>query len=135
MGTGLGDALFTRTQQRVLRLLFGAPGRSFYLNEIVRASGAGNGAVHRELSRMLACGLLSAGQIGNQKHFQANRASPIFEELRAIVIKTFGVVEALRGLLEPLAGRVQVAFIYGSLAKGTDKASSDIDVMIVSQTI
>ena len=133
--SGLADALFTKTQQRVLGLLFGNAGRSFYLNEIVRLSGAGHGAVHRELARLLECGLLSAGRVGNQKHYQANRSAPIFEELRAIVVKTFGVVEALRALLEPLAGRIDVAFVYGSVAKGTDRAGSDIDLMIVSGEI
>ena len=133
--TGLGDALFTKTQQRVLGLLFRSPDRSFYLNEIVRMCGAGHGAVHRELARLLDCGLLSAGHIGNQKHYQANRAAPIFEELRGIVTKTFGVVDALRLLLEPIARRVDVAFVYGSVAKGTDKARSDIDVMIVSPKV
>ncbi len=132
---GLGDALFTKTQQRVLAILFGAPDRSFYLNEIVRLAGAGNGAVHRELARLLACELVSAGLIGNQKHFQANPSAPIFDELRGIVRKTFGVVDVLRPRLEPLAAAIQVAFIYGSVAQGTDKAGSDIDVMIVSDKL
>ena len=130
---GLGDALFTKTQQRVLAILFGAPDRSFYLNEIVRLSGAGNGAVHRELASLHACGLVTAGLIGTQKHYQANRAAPIFEELRGIVVKTFGVVDVLRAALQPMAGKVAVAFVYGSVAKGTDKAGSDIDVMIVAE--
>ena len=131
---GLGDALFTKTQQRVLAVLFGAPDRSFYLNEIVRLSGAGNGAVHRELARLLACGMLTAGLIGNQKHFQANRAAPIFDEVRGIVLKTFGLVDVLRARLMPIAEGITAAFVYGSIAKGTDKAASDIDLMIVSDT-
>ena len=135
MGVNLGDALFTRTQQRVLAILFGTPDRSFYLNEVVRLSGAGNGAVHRELASLLACGLLTAGRIGNQKHYQANRSSPIFDELRGIVLKTFGVADLLRARLQPLEGSIQVAFIYGSVAKGTDKAGSDIDLMIISDKV
>src|SRR5437762_9404844 len=103
---GLGAALFTKTQQRVLAILFGAPDRSCYLSEIVRLSGAGNGAVHRELSRLLACGLLTAGIIGNQKHYQANRSAPIFEELRGIVVKTFGIADVLRAGLEPLTAAI-----------------------------
>ena len=130
---GLGDALFTKTQQRVLAILFSAPDRSFYLNEIVRLSGAGNGAVHRELATLHSCGLVTAGLIGNQKHYQANRAAPIFEELRGIVVKTFGMVDVLRAALQPLSGKIAVAFVYGSVAKGTDKAGSDIDVMIVAE--
>src|SRR5439155_16681674 len=121
--------------QRVLAILFGAPDRSFYLNEIVRLSGAGNGAVHRELARLLACGLLTAGIIGNQRHYQANRSAPIFDELRGIVVKTFGIADDLRAGLEPMAAMIQVAFIYGSIAKGSDRAASDIDVMIVSEKL
>lgn len=132
---GLADALFTKTQQRVLAILFGAPHRSFYLNEIVRLSGAGNGAVHRELDRLKSCELITAGLIGNQKHYQANRGAPIFLELRQIVLKTFGLADVLREGLEPLATGIDVAFIYGSVAKGTDKAGSDIDVMIVSEKV
>ena len=132
---GLGDALFTKTQQRVLAILFGAPDRSFYLNEIVRLSSAGYGAVHREMARLAGCGLVTAGRIGNQTHYQANRAAPIFAELHGIVVKTFGVVDVLRALLQPLAARIDVAFVYGSVAKGTDKAGSDIDVMIVGDRL
>ncbi len=134
-GTGLGNALFTRTQQRVLAILFGAPHRSFYLNEIVRLSRAGNGAVHRELGKLLACGLVTAGLVGNQKHYQANASAPIFEELRGIVLKTFGLVDVLRARLESLASQIDVAFVYGSVAKGMDRAGSDIDIMMVSETV
>lgn len=135
MGAGLGDALFTKTQQRVLGIVFGAPHRSFYLNEIVRLSGAGNGAVHRELDRLLRCGLVTSGMIGNQKHYQANPQAPIFEELRGIVLKTFGLVDVLRTRLEPIAPAIDVAFVYGSIAKGADRAGSDIDLMIVAEKL
>ena len=131
----LGDALFTKTQQRVLGLLFGNPDRSFYSNELVRLSGVGNGTVQRELASLVASGLVTAGLIGNQKHYQANRAAPIFDELRGIALKTFGLADVLRGRLESLASRIQVAFVYGSVAKGSDTARSDIDVLIVSDRI
>lgn len=132
---GLSDALFTRTQQRVLGLLFANPDRSFHTNEVVRLSGVGTGTVHRELGRLVDSGLVSAGRLGNQKHFQANRQSPIFEELRGIVVKTFGVADVLRAALAPFADRIAVAFVYGSVAKGTDNARSDVDVMIVSESL
>jgi len=128
----LGNALFTKTQQRVLGLLFGNPDRSFYSNEIVRLSGMGNGTVQRELAQLVGSGLVTAGLIGNQKHYQANRAAPIFEDLRRIVLKTFGLADVLRAGLQPLSKRIQVAFVYGSVAKGADTARSDIDVLIVS---
>lgn len=138
MGTtkkSLGEVLFTKTQRRVLGLLFGNPDRSFYANEIVRFAGAGIGTVQRELERLESVRLVTVSKIGNQKHFQANRDAPIFEELRGIVLKTFGVADHLRAALAPVAKRMRAAFIYGSVAKGTDTASSDIDVMIVSDEL
>jgi predicted nucleotidyltransferase len=131
----MGNALFTKTQQRVLGLLFGSPDRSFYSNEIVRISGVGNGTVQRELGRLVECGLVSAGTIGNQKHYQANRAAPIFEELRGIALKTFALADVLRARLAPLAKQIRLAFVYGSVAKGSDRATSDIDVMILSDDL
>src|SRR5262245_41704030 len=94
--SGLGDVLFSRTQQRVLALLFGSPDRSFYANEVVRLAGVGIGSVQRELERMATVGLITSEKIGNQKHYRANRSSPIFDELRAIVLKTFGLVDLVR---------------------------------------
>jgi predicted nucleotidyltransferase len=131
----LGSVLFGKTQRRVLGLLFGDADRSYFANQIVRLAGSGTGAVHRELAALEAAGLISATRVGNQKHYRANRASPIFEELRGIVVKTFGVAGVLREALAPLAPKVRAAFIYGSLAKGTDTASSDIDLMVVSDDV
>lgn len=132
---GLGDALFSKTQRQVLGLLFGHPDQTFYANEIVRFAGVGIGTVQRELEKLSSVGLLSVKRVGNQKHYQANRQSPIFEELRGIVLKTFGVGDVLRLALEGLADQITVAFVYGSVAKGTDKANSDVDVMIISEEL
>jgi predicted nucleotidyltransferase len=131
----LGEALFSKTQRQVLGLLFGNPDRSYYANEIVRLAGVGIGTVQRELEKLSGAGLLSVKKVGNQKHYQADRQSPIFEELRGIVLKTFGVGDVLRLAMAELADKVKVAFVYGSVAKGTDKASSDIDVMIISEEL
>lgn len=128
----VADALFTRTQQRVLGLLYGNPARSFYSNEIVRLSGVGIGTVHRELARLLSSGLVTAGRIGNQKHYQANRAAPVFEELRGLALKTFGVADVLRAALAPLASRIRVAFVHGPVAAREDNAASDVEVMVLS---
>jgi hypothetical protein len=95
------DALFTKTQQRVLAVLFGQSQRSFYANEIIGLAGSGSGAVQRELARLEAAALVTVRRIGNQKHYQANHAAPIFEELRGIVLKTFGVAAVLRAALQP----------------------------------
>lgn len=133
--TSLSDALFTKTQQRVIGLLFGNPNRSYYANEIVRCAGSGTGAVLRELEKLTVSGLLSATKIGNQKHYQANRLSPIFEELRGITLKTFGVADVLRAALASLQDRISAAFIFGSVAKGGDTARSDIDLMVIAENL
>ncbi|MDO8837392.1 MAG: transcriptional regulator [Parvibaculum sp.] len=127
----ISDALFASTRQRVLGLLFGNPNRSFYTSEIVRHVQSGTGGVERELSRFLRSGLVSVSKIGNQKHYQANPASPVFEELRGLVLKTVGLAEPLRAALVPHAGKIEAAFVYGSIANRTDTARSDIDVMVI----
>src|SRR5262245_65980781 len=87
---GLADALFARVQQRVLGVLFGNPGRSFYANEVIGLARSGTGAVQRELARLEAAGLVTAVRIGKQRHYQANPSSPVFQELRALVLKKIG---------------------------------------------
>ena len=94
-----------------------------------RIVGSGTGAVERELARLEGSGLVATQRIGNQKHYQANRNSPIFAELHGIVVKTVGMAEPLRAALAPFGDRIKAAFVYGSLAKGTDTAASDIDLM------
>lgn len=125
------DVLFTKTQQRVLGILFGQSQRSFYTNEIIELTASGSGAVQRELARLEESGLVTVQRVGNQKHYQANHAAPIFAELRAIVLKTFGVADVLRAVLQPLWPLVDLAFVYGSLAKGTEHAGSDVDLLVI----
>lgn len=132
MGT-YADALFTKTQQRVLAVLFGQSHRSFYANELIGLAASGSGAVQRELARLEASALVTVRRIGNQKHYQANHDAPIFNELRGIVVKTFGVADVLHAALQNLIPLVDVAFIYGSLAKGTEHAGSDIDLMVIGR--
>jgi hypothetical protein len=131
----LSDALFSKVQGRVLGLLFGNSERSFYANELFRLAGSGTGAGVRELAKLSASGLVTVNKIGNQKHYQANREAPIFEELRGIVLKTFGMADVLRQGLLPMADKISVAFIYGSIAKGSDTVKSDIDVMVIGDNI
>ena len=114
-------------------LLFSHTDRSYYLREIVRETGAGHGAVQRELGHLLRVGLVTRTARGREVFFQANRASPIFPELHSLMVKTVGVADALREALAPFADRVKVAFIYGSFASGEERAESDVDVMIVGE--
>ncbi len=133
--TSLADALFTTTQQRVLSLLFGQPSRSFFASELIELTGSGSGAVQRELQRLASSGLVTVIRVGKQKHHQANPDSPVFEELRGLVLKTVAMAEPIREALEPLANRIVLALLYGSVAKGADTAASDIDLLVVADQV
>jgi len=135
MATSIGDALFTKTQQKVLGLLFGKPDKSFYTNEIMRWAAMGRGTVGRELEKLVNAGLLTATREGNQNHYQANESNPIYQELVGIVKKTFGVADEIRAALKLLDENIELAFIYGSIAKGTDTKSSDIDLMLIGKEL
>jgi predicted nucleotidyltransferase len=133
--TGLADALFTPVQQRVLGLLFGQPDRRFQSAELIRLAKGGVGAVHRQLGRLAETDLVTVTRSGNQKHYQARRDSPVFEELHSLIVKTVGVAEPLRQALAGKARAIRAAFVYGSVAKGTDRARSDIDLMVISDSL
>jgi predicted nucleotidyltransferase len=131
----VANALFSQVRQRVLALIFGHPERSFYTSEIVRNVRSGTGAVERELSRLQRSGLVSFERIGNQKHYRANYRSPVFEELQGLVLKTVALTEPLRKSLEPYADKIKTAFVFGSVAKGTDTAKSDIDLIVIGEEL
>jgi predicted nucleotidyltransferase len=133
--TGLVDALFSNTQQRVLGYLFGQPERSFFATELIGLAGGGSGAVQRELKRLEESGLATVTKLGNQKHYQANPQSPVYAELCGIVQKTVGLAEPLRAVLHPFAKKIFASFVYGSVAKRSDTAHSDIDLMVVSDAL
>ena len=109
--TSLSDVLFTATQRRVLACLFGRSGRSYTVSELIHTTGAGSGAVQREVARLAGSGLLTVEQVGNQKRYRANPDSPIHDELAAIVRKTFGLAEPLREALALLRARIHGAFV------------------------
>ena len=131
----LGNALFTTTQQKVLGLLYAQPDKSFYTKEILRLTGMGVATIKRELDRMLATGIVSMNKIGNQHHYQANPACPIYKELLSIVKKTFGVVDVIKDSLIKIDNEVDFSFVYGSVAKGEETAGSDIDLLIVTESL
>lgn len=131
----LADALFTSTQQRVLGALFGQPDRSFFVTQIMELAGSGRGAVQRELERLLKGGLVTVRMMGTQKHYQANPESPVFDELRHIIQKTVGLAGPIREALESMTGTIDLALIFGSVAKRTDTSSSDIDLLMVAEDI
>lgn len=131
--TTLAEALFTPVQQRVLGLLFGQPARRFQSAELIRLARSGTGATHRQLQRLTATGLVRARMEGNQKYYQANVDSPVFEELVGLIKKTVGLAGPLREALTPLGDHIQAAFVYGSVASGEDRADSDIDLMVLAE--
>ena len=128
----LGDALFTKTQQKVLGLLYAHPEKSFYTKQILRLTGMGVATIKRELDRMLAAGILSMTKIGNQHHYQANPECPIYNELVGVVNKTFGMADVIQSALLTLSVPVEWAFIFGSVASGKETSGSDVDLMVIS---
>lgn len=127
----LATALFGKGKRAILALLFTHPDRRFYLREIARAAGTTPSVLQRDLASLTEAGILERANEGRQVYFRANEACPIFPELKGLVTKTFGIGDVLRAMLEPHAARIALAFIYGSVASGTQTGKSDIDLLIV----
>lgn len=131
----IAAALLSDSQSRVFRWLFGQPERSYHLSELRRLTGLGSASLQRELNRLAEAGLVRSDRVGNLRRFQANAESPVYGELVALTRKILGIEPLLRKALEPLAPKLDSAFIYGSVAKGTDGAKSDVDVMLVGRNL
>lgn len=131
----ISTALFSDSQARVFEWLFGQPERNYHLSELRRLTGLGSASLQRELNRLVDAGLVNSERVGNLRRFQANPQSPVYPELVTLTRKTLGTVPMLRAALEPLAHKIDKAFIYGSVAKQTDTAHSDIDLMLVGENL
>lgn len=131
----IAQALFGKTRRAVLALLFGQPGKTFYTREIVAAAGAGASQVQKELDQLTRAGLLIRERRANQVYFCVNPDAPVFTELSGLITKTFGIADVIRAALAPLGGLIDVAFIYGSVARSEHHAGSDIDVFFVGQVL
>jgi len=127
------NSLFSKSKQKILGLVFLHPDRQFYLHELKRLTGISQGTLHRELKPLVNDGILKSEKRGNQVFYYVNRDNPIYAELQRIVVKTFGVADILKEALKPLKKKIRIAFIYGSIASGTDTAQSDIDLMVVGK--
>lgn len=131
----LASALFSKVQLRLLSLFMSQPEQAFHTSQIIKRIQSGTGAVQRELERLAQSGILKSRADGNRRLYQANRDSPIFNELSQIILKTTGLVEPIRDALKQLQNKIHFAFVFGSVAKGLDTASSDIDLMIVGEDL
>ena len=129
--TSVGDLLFGQTRGRVLALLYGAPEEPLFVRQIARLAETSVGTVQRELALLTDAGLIKRSALGSQVFYQANQEHPDFPELRALLAKTSGVFQMLKAALSPFSARVNLAFVYGSVARGEEKATSDIDLMVI----
>lgn len=129
--TSVGDLLFGQTRGRVLALLYGASDETFFVRQIARQVETSVGTVQRELALLADAGLIKRSAVGSQVFYQANQEHPDFPELRALLAKTAGVFQMLKAALVPLSSRITVAFVYGSVARGEERAASDIDLMVI----
>lgn len=127
----IASTLFGKTRQAVLALLMQSPDDRYYVRELARLTGISPGAVKYELDALSEADLITRAADGNRVVYQANRQSPIYEELRSIVAKTSGIPLVIKNALAPFGGKIERALIYGSLAKGTSQSRSDVDLLVV----
>ena len=123
--------LLGQTRSAVLSLLLLHPEASLHVRELARLTGVSPGSLHRELRALAALGLLIRDEIGRQVHYRANRQSPAFDDLAGLLRKTAGIGDVLRQALAPLAEKIILAFVYGSVAAGEERADSDVDLMVL----
>ena len=131
----IASSIFGAAQAKLLASVFGHPGRWFHVNELKRATGLASASLQRELKKLETARLVRIEHLGNLKRFQANEDSPVFTELQSLVRKTLGVDAVLTRAMEPFGDKLQLAVLYGSVAKQTDRATSDIDLLVVSDEV
>jgi DNA-binding transcriptional ArsR family regulator len=125
------DALLPKTRQGILAALLVQPDKTWYVSEIARRMGVPSSSLQRELQDLTTAGILKTYRQGRMVYYQANPDSPIFPDLRGLFLKTAGMVDVLADVLKPLAAKMRVAFLYGSVASGSEQSDSDIDLMVV----
>ena len=129
----ISRTLFGQTRRAVLGLLYGQIQEALYLRQIARRVGTGHGAVQRELNHLADAGIILRKRLGKEVYYQANPRCPVFAELKSLILKTVGLADLLRRALGPLSEKMNAAFIYGSFARGRERADSDVDLMIIGQ--
>jgi len=131
----LASYLFPQTRIAILSLVFMNSEKDYHLREIARIVDNGNGAVQRELKNLIKAGILVREKRGNQVHYRANRACPVYDELKSLIVKTSGLADLIKGVLEPLRDFIEFVFIFGSFAGGKVSEHSDVDVMIIGDVV
>ena len=131
----LKDAVFTDSQAKVYLWIFGQPQRSYHLSELRRLTGLGSASLQREINRLVVASLANSTLKGNQRQISANRQSPLFKELSNLTRKVMGAAALLTEALRPIEQKIEVAFLYGSVAKQSDNAESDIDIMMIGSDL
>ncbi len=127
------DALLPKTRQGILAATLVQPEKAWYAAELAHRLGVPSSSLQRELHDLSEAGILKTSRQGRMVYYQANRDSPVFPDLRGLLLKTAGLVDVLAQALKPVAAKVATAFVYGSIAAGSDEADSDIDLMVVGQ--
>lgn len=127
----LSSLLFSDYRRRVLGLLLLHPDTTYHVRELARLTGTSAGTLHKELTKLTAGGVLQRQEVGNQVRYNADRNCPIFEELASILRKTSGLVDVLVEALSGVEKSIALAFVFGSVARGEQQSSSDVDVMLV----
>ena len=123
--------LFSNTRRALLTLIYGRPDETFYVNQLMQLTGSGSGAVQRELKLMTEAGVLNRTESGNMVLYQANKLCPVYHELRSFIQKTTGAADIIGKSLLPVSSKIKLAFIFGSIAAGLERKSSDIDLIVV----
>jgi predicted nucleotidyltransferase len=134
MGTkskDLSAVLFPGTKRKILALFFLHPDQEYYFSEVIRLTGTRQGVIQRELTNLVEADILNTEKRGRQKYYSVNLKHPIFPDLRNIIFKTFGVIGKIREALEPLGKKIDVAFVYGSFARGQEVSGSDLDLFFI----
>jgi predicted nucleotidyltransferase len=131
----LRDAVFTDSQAKVYLWIYGQPERSYHLSELRRLTGLGSASLQREINRLVVAGLANSALKGNQRQISANLQSPLFKELSDLTRKVMGAAALITEALRSIEQKIEVAFLYGSVAKQSDHAESDIDIMMIGSDL
>ena len=125
------DVLLPKTRQGILAATLVQPEKAWYASELAKRLGVPSSSLQRELHDLSEAGILKTHRQGNMVYYQANADSPLFPDLRGLLLKTAGLIDVLADALKPVAAKLRTAFVYGSIAAGAEKIDSDIDLMVI----